>query len=560
MLKYTVVVHGDGALLAARNETVAFERDGLGRVLTETQGPHTVRSAYDAQGERMGLTSSLGATVRYSRDVHGALAQIKAGDWQAQFTRDAQGLEIHRQLSGGVQARWKRDALGRLIEQRIRTGNTRVAERVRHYGWQENDRLGSIHDSVHGLTRFEHDAVGNLAATVFGDGTKELRLPDAVGNLFRTNDRQDRRYGPAGQLLEAQGTHYDYDAAGNLRKKTLRTGQEWHYAWSSAGHLAEVVRPEGGVVRFQYDALGRRVSKSHKGKVTRWVWDGNKPLHEWTELEVGTGQQAADEVLTWLFEDDSFAPLAKLQRQERHSILSDHLGTPVQMHDAHGQCVWAAELDSYGRVRRQEGEADCPFRYQGQYEDAETGLYYNRFRYYDPEAGQYVSQDPIRLKSGQDNLYAYVPDINLYIDPLGLDFTPEILTSGSVFRGVNPKQLLLSPSSRDIAHYVKTGKMPGISIFNDINIVSSLISSLNKKFKLGMSEALDIDVSKLGKNLTAVLDTEGGHVSIMPSGSYLKETNMSMLEALEDWGRHGENHSLSDGVKNAVKGNKCLLG
>jgi RHS repeat-associated protein len=269
--------------------------------------------------------------------------------------------------------------------------------------------------------------VGNLAATTFADGTRELRLPDAVGNLFRTADRQDQRYGPAGQLLEANGTRYAYDALGNLSKKTLRAGQEWHYSWNSAGHLAEVVRPDGGVVRFQYDALGRRVSKSYKGKVTRWVWDGDKPLHEWTELEVGAGQQAANEVLTWLFEDGSFAPLAKLQGQERHSILSDHLGTPVQMHDAHGQRVWAAELDSYGRVRRLEGGAACPFRYQGQYEDIEAGLYYNRFRYYDPEAGQYMSQDPVGLWGGELNFYSYVHNPSTWVDALGLN--------GFLFRG-----------------------------------------------------------------------------------------------------------------------------
>jgi len=333
----------DGGLLEAVNDTtiVAFERDVMGRVLTETQGPHSITNEYDPLGYRIGVVSSLGAAVRYTRDVAGQLEQIKAGEWQGQalFTRDAQGLEIQRSLSGGVQVRWKRDALGRLTEQRIATGNSRVAERVRSYGWQENDRLSSIQDSQHGLTRYEHDAVGNLAATTFADGTRELRLPDAVGNLFRITDRQDRRYGPAGQLLEAKGTQYAYDALGNLSKKTLRTGQEWRYAWNSAGHLAEVVRPDGGVVRFTYDALGRRVSKSYKGRVTRWVWDGNKPLHEWTELAVGAGQQAAAEVQTWLFEDGSFAPLAKLRGQEWHRVLSDHLGTPVQMRDRQGQRV-----------------------------------------------------------------------------------------------------------------------------------------------------------------------------------------------------------------------------
>jgi RHS repeat-associated protein len=61
----------------------------------------------------------------------------------------------------------------------------------------------------------------------------------------------------------------------------------------------------------------------------------------------------------------------------------------------------------------------CPFRYQGQYEDAETGLYYNRFRYYDPNAGCYLSQDPSGLNGGIA-LYAYVHDLNNWIDPFGL--------------------------------------------------------------------------------------------------------------------------------------------
>jgi RHS repeat-associated protein len=57
--------------------------------------------------------------------------------------------------------------------------------------------------------------------------------------------------------------------------------------------------------------------------------------------------------------------------------------------------------------------------YQGQYEDSETGLYYNRFRYYDPDVGNYLNQDPIRLLGG-NNLYAYVPDSNTWVDIWGL--------------------------------------------------------------------------------------------------------------------------------------------
>lgn len=65
--------------------------------------------------------------------------------------------------------------------------------------------------------------------------------------------------------------------------------------------------------------------------------------------------------------------------------------------------------------------SDCPFRYQGQYEDSETGLYYNRFRYYSPDTGLYLSQDPIGLAGGNPTIYGYVFDSNIQIDPLGLD-------------------------------------------------------------------------------------------------------------------------------------------
>jgi RHS repeat-associated protein len=97
------------------------------------------------------------------------------------------------------------------------------------------------------------------------------------------------------------------------------------------------------------------------------------------------------------------------------------MGTPEAMYDEEGRKSWGCELNSYGKVRSFEGEykTDCPFRYQGQYEDAETGLYYNRFRYYSPDEGIYISQDPLRLDGGL-TLYSYVHNSNHWIDILGL--------------------------------------------------------------------------------------------------------------------------------------------
>jgi len=100
--------------------------------------------------------------------------------------------------------------------------------------------------------------------------------------------------------------------------------------------------------------------------------------------------------------------------------VTDHVGTPLELYDRGGRRTWQAQLDSYGGVREGRGKPqDCPFRYQGQYEDTETGLYYNRFRYYDPEVGSYISQDPIGLEGGMA-AYAYVPDPTSWVDPFGL--------------------------------------------------------------------------------------------------------------------------------------------
>ncbi|MDB0613889.1 RHS domain-containing protein [Tenacibaculum maritimum] len=210
---------------------------------------------------------------------------------------------------------------------------------------------------------------------------------------------------------------------------------DWGYVWYGNGRLKEVKNPDGSVVKMEYDALGRRTSKRAQGKVTRFFWDGNVLLHEWNHKEEDTptvvvdaiGMLSYDKVapienlVTWVYESGRFVPSAKLVGGERYSILSDYLGTPIQAYDARGNIIWECELDIYGKVRNLHGEKTfIPFRYQGQYEDIETGLYYNRFRYYSPDTGTYISKDPIGLLGNNPNLYAYVHDVNSFIDPLGL--------------------------------------------------------------------------------------------------------------------------------------------
>ena len=167
----------------------------------------------------------------------------------------------------------------------------------------------------------------------------------------------------------------------------------------------------------------------------RFGWDGNVVLHEWdieeadrpklvtdeTGREEYDSTEKTDNLVTWVYDGTSFTPVAKVTEKDRYTIVHDYLGTPTQAYDSEGNLVWEMLLDVYGEVMESRGDRSLvPFRYQGQYEDEETGLYYNRFRYYSPEMGMYISSDPIGLAGNNPTLYGYVQDVNIWLDVWGL--------------------------------------------------------------------------------------------------------------------------------------------
>jgi len=90
------------------------------------------------------------------------------------------------------------------------------------------------------------------------------------------------------------------------------------------------------------------------------------------------------------------------------------------MTDSQGKVVWSVSYKAYGSLAlKHVNEIENPIRFQGQYHDIETGLHYNRHRYYDPNCGQFITQDPIGLVGGL-NSYRYVPNPTSWVDPLGL--------------------------------------------------------------------------------------------------------------------------------------------
>ena len=103
----------------------------------------------------------------------------------------------------------------------------------------------------------------------------------------------------------------------------------------------------------------------------------------------------------------------------------DHLGTPMELTAQRGEIAWSGTYQAWGLAKEKCTDSAIrenirnPLRFQGQYFDTETGLHYNRYRYYDPQVGRFISKDPIGFAGGL-NVYAYAPNPVGWVDPFGL--------------------------------------------------------------------------------------------------------------------------------------------
>ena len=214
------------------------------------------------------------------------------------------------------------------------------------------------------------------------------------------------------QLPNGESQYFVYDTENQLAKAEIKknTGetQTWEYA---------------------YDPFGRRLSKERtdKGalqstapKRTHFVWDGTKLLQEYTYK----GNY------TYIYTDqNSYEPLAQVfynskdEQQYLAYFHNDQIGIPKEMTDQFGNLVWYGEYTAWGKLYKDERvyrDVHQPFRLQNQYCDEETGLHYNLMRYYEPDSGRFINQDPISLEGG-NNLYFFAPNTSGWTDTSGLD-------------------------------------------------------------------------------------------------------------------------------------------
>jgi RHS repeat-associated protein len=233
------------------------------------------------------------------------------------------------------------------------------------------------------------------------------------------------RVGPSvikGNRLLMQGDrHYDYDAFGNLLRERRGRAQQLvtEYRYDCQHRLIAVSQPDGTHASYRYDPFGRRIAKTIKGQTTEFFWQGDLLVAE----------HSADHHQSYLYEPNSFRPLALLKgygpedAKPFHYQL-DHLGTPQELTAPDGEIVWSAHYRAYGKIAKLDvNTVTNPLRFQGQYFDPESGLHYNRHRYYNPDVGRYLTPDPVKLAGGL-NGYQYVPNPTGWVDPLGLNTCP----------------------------------------------------------------------------------------------------------------------------------------
>ncbi|WP_313318754.1 RHS repeat-associated core domain-containing protein, partial [Pseudomonas sp.] len=292
----------------------------------------------------------------------------------------------------------------------------------RRYQYDPAGELVRTLDKLRGEIKYEYEANGQLRSRDTGSlvGSEEFRY-DPAANRLDFNARQFDKVRD-NRIKQWRDHEYRYDPWGNLIEKRSGHSKLQTFAYDCENRLVRAETLINGKLestgQYRYDSLGRRVAKQAEinGEVEqkRFLWQGLRMLREETP-----GQN-----IVYLYEPGSYAPLARVdqvegEEQSVYYFHTDQIGTPLELTDSDGQIVWQATYRSWGEIEQLTvNKVMQNIRFQGQYLDSETELHYNTFRYFDPEVGRFITQDPIGLSGGR-NLYSYAPNSIGWIDPLG---------------------------------------------------------------------------------------------------------------------------------------------
>jgi RHS repeat-associated protein len=278
------------------------------------------------------------------------------------------------------------------------------------YQYDMAGNIVQIDSNFTGSSTYNYDALNRLTG-INSSALNATYSYDAAGNRT-TAGGISYTYDAGGRLVSSSdGTSYGYDAAGNLVSKTIG-GQTTTYTWDGQNRLTRVDYPDGSFSAYQYDQFDRRISKRRP--------DGSTIYYVYTGDQLAQELNAAGEIVASYVYDGLDRPVSMWRGGETYFYLLDLQGSVHGIVDNTGVLTATYQYDPWGNLLVSTGALENPLRYTAREFDEESGLYYNRFRYYDPVVGRFISRDPIGLRGGT-NLYSYVNNNSMrWRDPYGL--------------------------------------------------------------------------------------------------------------------------------------------
>jgi RHS repeat-associated protein len=348
------------SLVNPGNVTTTYGYDAANRLQQVAQGGLTWSFTYDGAGNRMGLTAPNGTSTQYT---------YLANNWLASITDRAPGGAVITSVA------YTYDANGNRTTQSDPSGQTT-------YGYDALNRLtGAAYPGTYGTWGWTYDQVGNRTSQTSPSGTTSY-----------TYDANNR-------LTVAGSKTYTYDANGNVTG--VSTGEAFSY--DPFNRLTYARNPSGQEAHYAYNGDGLKIRRQGPDGVTRYYYDGIKPI--WETDDAGNLKSQLDR--------DIFGNL--LSRREssgaRRYYHYDGLGSMTALTNESGTTTATMLYDAWGNVRANSGSAHGNYRFTGAELDATTGLYHMHARFYDPTIGRWLSEDPVQHKHFEPatlNFYTYV--------------------------------------------------------------------------------------------------------------------------------------------------------
>ena len=350
--------------------TITYAYDDLDRMTSETTPQGSISYTYDAAGRRTSMTVAGQPTVNYSYDHENRLTQITRGSATVTVGYDTAGRRTSLTLPNGLITQYAYNQSSQLTSLTYKQGATTLGD----------------------LT-FEYDANGRRAK--IGGSFARSVSPQALSLAS---------YNAANQQVSFGGQTLAYDLNGNLVSDGVNS-----YTRDARNRLVAMSGPNLDA-SFQYDALGRRISKAINGVTTSFLYDGVNVVQE-QSAQLGNANMLNGDIDEVLMRTDSAGTW---------NHLMDGLGSTLAVTDASGVIQSEYAYGAFGQTAIS-GDNRNSAQYTGRENDG-TGLYYYRARSYSPSLQRFISEDPIRFAGGDVNLYAYVSNdpIN-YTDPSGLE-------------------------------------------------------------------------------------------------------------------------------------------